>query len=78
MFEQYEHHYKDGKSALVWVRSDLRGKFRENCLCYSCANFHPGEPNNCPLAQELFEYCVRYNMATPVYECPVFEPIKGA
>jgi hypothetical protein len=67
-FIQYIHH-----DALVWVRKDLVGTHRENCLCYSCARFKPGTKENCPIAQELYKLCVKHNLTTPVYECPTFE-----
>ena len=69
-YEQYEHYGK-----LVWVREDLRGKHREHCLCWDCAKFkpNPNEGDNCPLAQENYEMCVRHNMVLPVWECPEFE-----
>ena len=69
-FEQYEHH-----GELVWVRSDLRGTHRQNCLCYSCALFQPGQPGNCEIAQELYQLDVKHGLVTPVYECPVFREI---
>jgi hypothetical protein len=49
-----------------------KGTHRDNCLCFKCDNFKPGQPNNCVRAQELYEYCVKYDMTTPVYECPAF------
>lgn len=67
-FEQYEHH-----GEVVWVGSELKGKHRDHCLCFSCEKFLPGDENNCPKAQKLFNLCVEENMVTPVYECPEFE-----
>jgi hypothetical protein len=68
-FEIYEHHGRD-----VWVRSSLKGKHKEMCLCYSCMAFHPGEKTNCPMAKENFEFCKKYCMVTPVFECRKFVP----
>lgn len=67
--EQYEHHGNQ-----VFVQSSLKGTHREHCLCYQCDHFHPGELNNCGIAQELYGLCVRYSMVTPVFECPEFAP----
>ena len=67
-FERYLHHGKQ-----VWTRKVLKGKHREHCLCFSCGNFKPGTDDNCERAQKLFEYCVRYDMTTPVFECPDFK-----
>jgi hypothetical protein len=71
MIEKYIHH-----GAEVSVQSDLRGKHRDHCLCHKCEHFRPNTPENCPIAQELFELCVKYNLTTPVYECPIFEESK--
>ena len=71
-FEQYEHQYGEGKSALVWVFSELKGKHRENCLCYQCLRFKPGQKDNCGIAQDTFNNCVKHDLVTPVYECPIF------
>lgn len=68
--EKYIHH-----GAEVFVFSELKGKHREHCLCFQCKFFKPGEPDNCPIAQATFENCVKYNTVTPVYECPVYEPL---
>ena len=66
-FEQYDHHGNK-----VWVQARLKGKHRENCLCYSCDNFKPGEDENCAIAERLYELCVDEKLVTPVYECPEF------
>jgi hypothetical protein len=34
--EKYEHH-----QGVVSVRSDLKGKHRDHCLCYHCEKFKP-------------------------------------
>jgi len=69
MVEKYDHH-----GTTVSVQSHLKGKHREHCLCFlGCAHFKPNASDNCPLAQELFEYDVRNNMTTPVWECPKYE-----
>jgi hypothetical protein len=66
---KYEHH-----SVSVSVQEELKGKHREHCLCFQgCKKFNPGTENNCPIAQENYEFCVKYNMTTPVWECPEFE-----
>lgn len=67
---RYEHH-----GGLVWVMSDLRGKHRDYCLCHRCTAFKPGQPDNCPQAQELYEFCVKHNATTPMWECAIFQPV---
>ena len=71
-FQQYEHH-----QTMVWVREDLRGKHREHCLCWGCRNFYPGESNNCKIAQAVFENCVKFDIVTPMWECPNFVEAKS-
>jgi hypothetical protein len=67
-FKQFVHH---GRT--VWAHTDNQGTHRENCLCFSCANFHMEEPEKkCPIANELYQFCVKYGMTTPVFECPNF------
>jgi hypothetical protein len=64
----YVHH---GRT--VFVRSDLRGTHRDHCLCFHCEHFTPDDrSNNCPIANDTFENCVKHGIATPVFECPRF------
>jgi hypothetical protein len=71
--EKYEHH-----GAIVSVVSAVKGKHREHCLCFSCAKFKPeDEEGTCPIAASLYSFCVEYNLVTPVYECPIYEPKAG-
>ncbi len=65
--EQYDHHGKE-----VSVMTELKGLHREHCLCYVCQKFEPGSVNNCQIAQDLFQFCVKNHVVTPVYECHVF------
>lgn len=67
MFIQYEHH-----EAMVFVRDDLKGLHRDHCLCYSCERFKPGSKENCRIAKEVYALCVRLDLVTPVWECPIF------
>jgi len=64
----YKHYGKD-----VAVDDDLMGKHRENCLCYRCGKFAPGENENCQLASLIYLICCLNNMVLPVWECPEFE-----
>ncbi|MFC1999185.1 hypothetical protein ACFLXE_00315 [Chloroflexota bacterium] len=69
-YEQYEHHKE-----LVWVRSDLKGKHRDHCMCFDCRLFLPDDrEHNCPIANVLYAVCVAFGLCTPVWECPNFEP----
>jgi len=67
--EEYEHHGNNVK-----VRSDLKGKHRSYCLCWICNKFKPEDrENNCPIANDTYENCIKNKLVTPVWECPEFE-----
>jgi hypothetical protein len=68
VFMRYTHHGRD-----VAVRAELKGKHKDFCLCYSCEKFKPNMPENCPIAQENYELCVKRDLVLPVWECPEFE-----
>ena len=66
---RYEHHGKE-----VAVREDLQGQHRDHCLCWRCTYFTPDErTDNCPIANELYALCRTWGLATPVWECNLFE-----
>ena len=66
--EQYEHH-----GAIVSVRSTLKGQHKSYCLCYACDLFKPNTPENCSIAERVFNVCVEEDLVLPVWECPRFE-----
>lgn len=65
---EYEHH-----GGIVKVDARHKGRHREHCLCYHCDSFKPGEPDQCPIAQAIYENCVKFNVVTPVWECPEYQ-----
>lgn len=67
-FERYDHHGVE-----VSVRSDLKGRHKEFCLCYRCAGFRPDTTANCPIAEAVFHNCVKFGIVTPMWECPRFK-----
>ncbi len=69
IYTTYEHYGTNVK-----VRADLKGLHRDHCLCYKCEEFAPGTKRNCPIAVEIYANCVKYNVVTPVWECPQFVP----
>jgi hypothetical protein len=71
-FVQYEHHKTD-----VWVRLVQKGVHRDYCLCYACTKFHPGKPDNCPIAEKVYALCKEESLVLPVWECPVFTQPGG-
>ncbi len=66
--EKYKHHGRE-----VFVRSDLKGRHAEFCLCERCEKFIPGTENHCKVAEQICKTCVEHNLITPVWECPEFE-----
>jgi len=70
MIEWYEHH-----GNTVAVRSDLKGRHRENCLCHTCDKFKPEDREaNCPIASEVYALDCERGLVTPVWECPEHVP----
>lgn len=67
---KYTHHGNE-----VYVKEELKGTHREHCLCFECAEFEPGTPDNCHIAATLFRLCQEFGVTTPVFECP--EYLKG-
>jgi hypothetical protein len=66
--ERYVHHGLE-----VSVLSHVRGKHRDSCLCFAnCANFKPGQADNCEIAEENFAMCKKHGLVTPVFECPKY------
>ena len=41
-------------------------------MCYQCLRFNPTPTRNCPIAQALYNLCVKENIAAPVWECERF------
>jgi hypothetical protein len=65
----YTHH-----GNVVKVREDLKGKHRENCLCWSgCKKLKIGQEDNCKIAKALYDNCVKFKVVTPVWECPEYD-----
>ena len=58
----------------VSVNPLLKGRHREHCLCYqNCVHFKPGQSDSCEIAEENLALCKKYNLVTPVFECPKFQ-----
>jgi hypothetical protein len=66
--EWYDHHGR------VAVKTKYKGMHRDVCLCSDCAKFTPEDrENNCPLANELYAFCVKYGGTAIRQECADFE-----
>lgn len=58
---------------VVWISPLLEELRHAECLCWNCTKLKPAQSNNCPIAQSLFDICVKHDVATPVTRCPEFE-----
>jgi hypothetical protein len=69
---KFEHH-----SVSVSSREDLVGKHREYCLCHKCDKLKPNTPDNCSIAQKLYELDIENQITTPVFYCAEFDEKPG-
>jgi hypothetical protein len=69
MYENYE---KNNKKS--WVRSDLKGKQKEFCMCWDCKKFNPeAEDKGCSIIKTVLSLASEKNIVLPVWECGQFE-----
>jgi len=69
-YERYMHHGTD-----MAVRSDLKGRHAEFCLCHNCRHFKPYDREaNCETANLIYCVNVSAEVVTPVWECGDFWP----
>lgn len=70
LVSKYEHHGTE-----VSVVTSVKQSHRLHCLCWlKCKKFKPEDrANNCPIANAVYENCTKFNLVTPVYECPEYE-----
>lgn len=70
--QQEEHYGHD-----VWVNPTTEALRRSECLCLNCDNLKPGQPDNCQIAQQLYQVCVSENVALTITRCPIWKPKEG-
>lgn len=63
-----EEHYE----TMVWVNPTTESLRRNECLCLNCDKMHPGQSNNCPVAEVLFDICKTHNIAMMITRCLMF------
>jgi len=68
MYTKYDHHGK-----IVTVKTNNKGKHRENCLCFTCKKFNKDNKDKCKIADAVYRNCVKFGITTPVWECPEHE-----
>lgn len=64
-----EEHY----NRMVWVNPTTEKLRKDECLCLHCGSLKPGSSDNCSIAQEGYELCVKANIAFMVTCCPLWE-----
>lgn len=65
----YQHH-----GHLVYVIEKYKGVHQDACLCIHCKKFTPKDrENSCPLANELYSFCVKHGGTAIRQECADFE-----
>jgi hypothetical protein len=58
----------------VWTNPTTEPLRRTECLCLNCGLMKPGQLDNCPVAQSLYQICVRENLALVITRCPLWKP----
>lgn len=57
----------------VWVRSDLKNRQKEFCMCWDCKKFCPQEINKgCAIVMKVLELASQNKIVLPIWECPDF------
>lgn len=49
---------------------------RDECMCLYCANLKPGQTDNCPAAQKMYNIAVEYDCAMMMTRCKNYRPGK--
>lgn len=58
----------------VWVNPTTEAVRREECLCLNCDNLKRDEPDNCAIAEALYQIVKRDNLALTITRCPEWKP----
>ncbi len=58
----------------VWVNPTTESLRKTECLCLHCGRLkmHPGQENNCRIAQAFYEICLEENIALIITRCPAW------
>ena len=57
----------------TWFNPTTYPVMKEECLCWNCKLFHPGESIHCGIARNLFSICKVYNISILVARCAKWE-----
>lgn len=55
--------------SMVWINPDTEAMRRSECLCLNCCKM-----TDCKTAHELYEICVRDDIAFMMTRCKAYEP----
>ena len=56
-----------------WVRSDLKGRQKEFCMCWDCTGFKSEtEDKGCGIIREVLQLASARKIVLPVWECARF------
>lgn len=58
---------------VVAINKDMDELRKSECLCLNCDNMKPG-PDNCVIAAQLYQICLKTNVAMAITRCPVWQP----
>ncbi len=66
---------KEFFGVLVKINSYTEGLREKQCLCINnCCNLNiKDRERNCPAANALYDACVKFNTATIVFDCPIWD-----
>lgn len=57
---------------MVWTNEMMDELRKKECLCLNCGNLKP-DPDNCSIAQALYQISVKENVAMAITRCPVWK-----
>ncbi len=60
-------------SAIVWTNEMMDELRKRECLCLNCDSMKPG-PDNCSIANSLYQISKDKNVAMAITRCPVWKP----
>jgi len=61
----------------VWTHPLMEVLRTSECLCMKCDKLKPDQPDNCKIANELFEVCVKEDVALAVTRCPEWMKLRS-
>ncbi len=69
----YKFHY----GTRAWTNPTTEAIRRDECLCWNCDNLKINEPDNCTIAEALYQIVKRDNLALMITRCPKWKPLTA-